>query len=159
MTGTSMISEASETLVSLISPVTMNMLSFTQVSLATLHLASHSPPLKSVHLLAQGIHRKMTAQSCPCKFSSSSKKLYNFKEQVRDIVLHVLIRRHHFQHARLEHDAQAKEQYEPYASDFTHHSLLMTGLTHILALCVSERLSEEPSGSVPRGPTILGDHV
>ena len=62
------------------------------------------------------------------------------RKKVQDIVLTFLVRtekvvliprRQHFNHALLTDDAQAKEQYEPDASDFTIRSLLMTGPAHI----------------------------
>ena len=89
------------------------------------------------------------------------------RKGVQDIVLTcfvrgsqvvLILRRHHFQHALLTHDAQAKEQYEPNASDITHRSLLMSALAQIFALYGSVRLPDQPSGSsgrLPRDPTIL----
>ena len=64
---------------------------------------THSSHLKSVHLLAQEIHRKMSAQRCPCQ-------LLVFKETFHKRSCIVLIpRRQYFQHALLTLVAQAKE--------------------------------------------------
>ena len=91
------------------------------------------------------------------------------RKKVQDIVVTSLVirtnyivlihRRHRFQHARLTHDAQAREQYESNASQFTIRSLMMTGPAHIFALCVSVHLPEQPSGfssGLPRDQTLPG---
>ena len=98
----------------------------------------------------------MTAHSCPRKFlvsrnfplpcpncfalqhpgKCSRHCAHPFPGREEKVVL--ILTRHHFQHALLTHDAQARQQYEPHASDFTIRSLPMIGPTHFFfALYVS----------------------